>query len=84
MPRIEIIPDKPLNGDASPTIDVCMSCMEASEIEQGYCTSVYDYFDRHDVVPRGKIGSVDVDHPPYNSDDYNCLICRCFLNSYDD
>lgn len=79
MPRIELIPpnwDKK-SIDGTPTIDVCAECAPMF-IE-----------DSHPPAELGdmllsKIGSTDVDHPSYDDDHYECVICHGPLASEDD
>lgn len=76
MPRIEIIPKnwigsrEQLAGDGTPTEDVCKSCAigidTGDDIQESFPAS---------IAQEGVIGSVDVDHPSYEDDDYTCAVC---------
>ena len=79
MPRIEYIPDDfdESTGDGSPTIDVCRVCkrdfVPGERIEETIFT---DFM--------GVIGSVEVEHPPYEECDYECESCGGQLSEIDD
>jgi len=73
--RIEIIPDnwvkspESRRGDGTPTIDVCNEC--AYFFKEGQASPLY----LQERYPGSAVGSTDVDHPPYEDDDYACDYC---------
>lgn len=68
MPRIEIL------SKSSNTIDICNNC--AIDIEED--DSTYEH-DLDGKFPNSYIGSVEVEHPNYDDDDYKCFICDKIL-----
>lgn len=88
MPRVEIIPQdwegskEQQNGDGSPTVDVCKSCHnDFTEGEELSDTSISELkqFRQGDMV-----GSTEVEHPPYDDDDYRCACCGRRLKEKDE
>jgi hypothetical protein len=78
MPRIELIPEDfdENSGDGSPTIDVCRE--HADVFVEGEKWE-WEGGDNSDCV----IGSTDVDHPPYEDDEYLCAVCGQQLTNDD-
>jgi hypothetical protein len=79
MPRIELIPEELdlRSADGStPTIDVCA---EHAEIFIEGENWEWEGDDNGDCI----IGSTDVDHPPYEDDEYLCAVCQKQLSNKD-
>lgn len=79
MPRIELIPNKP-QDEATPTIDVCVACAEEYQFEEGEAFPKLAQFlaNLGDLsLPSCRIGSTDVEHPPYDDlpGAYECVVC---------
>jgi len=88
MPRIEILPENwdIYAGDASPTVDVCRSCVDEireGDAVMGASTPVTDLL-KAAGYPDGRIGSTDVDHPCYNDLTDKCLVCGKALDAEKD
>lgn len=66
------------NGDGTPTIDVCVNCKEIF-YEEGH--------QFHLILANGHsravVGSMDVEHPPYEMEDYGCDLCGATLKRKD-
>jgi len=82
MPRIEIMPEKPPRNphDGSPTIDVCMSCVEDFNERENVPHAVSKEFGRNAVVV-----TIGVEHPPYSEElgEYECHVCGTKLTDDD-
>ncbi len=91
MPRIEIIPDTQKESDASPTVDCCAGCVDEFRIfPSGACMIPSRAI--HDILNQGfgntansfRIGSKDVEHPPYADAYTECVLCGEVLFAVDD
>jgi hypothetical protein len=77
MPRIECTPkgwDESLErqyGDGTPTYDVCAECVTQLVVGE-YLTGM------------GDVASLDVEHPPYADDAYECIFCDKRLGDADE
>jgi len=75
MPRIELEPPdiKEIidRGDGSPTIDICLFCV-LEGFEEGELLP--DYI-QEDFPEETTVTCLDVEHPPYTDDDYQCHRC---------
>ena len=85
MPRIEIIAEKPDNvslaawrDSASPTVDVCQKCAHLFSDEGALLPE-----ELQKKYPDAVLGSLDVEHPPYDDLAYRCVICNRQLSEDD-
>ena len=76
MPRIELIPVDLDEGESSLTIDVCKA--DAEHFVEG---EEWDW--ENGEQSKCTIGSTDVDHPPYEDDEYLCAVCQSPLTNED-
>jgi len=80
MPRIEIVSvdfDR-TTGDGTPTVDVYRGCADKFFVKDGGPVPRF----LQEKYPQGRVGSMDVEHPPYSDVDYLCC-CRHWLNDKD-
>jgi hypothetical protein len=87
MPRIEIIPTPLKAGDASPSVDACQVCAgrfsEGSESIPSKAISVV--LDQgHENAESFRVGSIGVEHPSYNAEYAECVLCGEVLTALDD
>ncbi len=78
MPRVEIIPagwetsKEKAHGDGTPTVNLCRACganfQEGDKIDEVAPAGMPEF-------DGGTIGSIDVDHPPFEDQDYKCGMC---------
>lgn len=87
MPRIEIIPTPHTAGDATPSVDCCDGCKGrfregSTEIPASAIKEVMDQgFTKADEF---RVGSIGVEHPPYNTEYAECVLCGEKLTALDD
>jgi hypothetical protein len=86
MPRIELIPSDfdESTGNGTPTMDVCKNCLVTHGLEEGEEFP----FDRSNEPCTTMVGSIDVEHPPYEDmasygDPYHCNLCGTKLEETD-
>lgn len=82
MPRVEII-----TGDApSPTLDLCIECVrglvEGEPVPQSLRDDIEPFLDE-DLPVGARVGSTDVEHPPYETDPKSCDRCQEQLTGND-
>jgi hypothetical protein len=86
MPRIEITPNNwegsedQLQGNGTPTEDVCRGC--ANHINIG--DDPFDHEIKGYKEGENTITSFDVDAPPYEDTTYECAVCGEKLDADDD
>ncbi len=86
MPRIEIIPNPHNPDDATPSVDCCQIC--SKRFREG--SSSVPQEAKSDVADQGfntasyRVGSTEVNHPPYEEGFFECVICGELLNAQDD
>lgn len=82
MPRIEV--RKPAAGNSPPeviTLDICNHCYQDVGLKalcEGYDIPA-DLAEIDKLPTASTLGSLEVDHPPYESDQIVCYMCDDFL-----
>lgn len=86
MPRIEIIPIPHKAGDATPSVDCCEGCK--GRFREGDTSIsaevIQNVLDQGFNADEFSIGSIGVEHPPYDTEYAECVLCGELLTALDD